>query len=313
MIRLPQGEGTVRVIDAHQHFWDLDANYLPWLADKPVNFRYGNYDALKRNYLPGDYRRDAAAFELAGSVFIETEWNPADPLGEVAWVEALRKKEGLPSVMVAQAWLDRDDAASVLEAHGHTEFVRGIRHKPKAAARPEDVEKGAPGSMGDPAFRRGFAMLQPNGLSFDLQTPWWHLAEAADLAAAFPDTQIIINHTGLPSDRSADGLNAWRSALKRAAECPNIAIKISGLGQKDLPWTVEANGPVVRDTIEIFGVARCMFASNFPVDSLVADFGTIFNGFMACVSDLPEPDQQALFHDNAARIYRIQPQEGVAP
>ncbi len=295
----------MRIIDAHQHFWDLDANYLPWLADKPVSFRYGNYDALKRNYLPADYRVDAEGFDLIGSVFIETEWNPADPLGEVDWVSSLREREGLPSVMVAQAWLDRDDAEQVLAAHGRNPFVRGIRHKPKSAAQQGDVVVGAPGSMGDPAFRRGFALLAANGLSFDLQTPWWHLAEAADLAEAFPQTQIIINHTALPSDRSEEGLTGWRSAIRRAAECPNIAIKISGLGQKGQSWTLEMNRPVIRDTIEIFGVERCMFASNFPVDSLVASFATIFDGFRRSVEDLPAAQQDALFCDNAARLYRI--------
>lgn len=295
----------MRIIDAHQHFWDLGANYLPWLADRPVNFRYGNYDALKRNYMPADYRADAGRYELVGSVFIETEWNPADPLGEVAWVSSLRERESLPSVMVAQAWLDRDDAEQVLAALGRTAFVRGIRHKPKSVSRAEDVIVGAPGSMGDPAFRRGFALLAPNGLSFDLQTPWWHLGEAADLAEAFPQTQIIINHTALPSDRSEAGLSGWRQALRRVAQRPNVAIKISGLGQKGQPWTVEANRPIVRDTIEIFGIGRCMFASNFPVDSLVASFVTIFDGFREIVADLPVADQDALFCGNAARLYRI--------
>ena len=301
----------MRIIDAHQHFWDLDANYLPWLTDKPVNFRYGNYDALKRNYLPADYRKDAEHFEIVGSVFIETEWNPADPLGEVAWVDALRERERLPSVMVAQAWLDRDDAGQVLAALGRTPFVRGIRHKPKAAPRAQDVVANAPGSMGDPAFRRGFALLAPNGLSFDLQTPWWHLVEAAELAAAFPETQIIINHTGLPSDRSDAGLQGWRLAMRQAAQCPNIAVKISGLGQKGQPWTAEANRQIIRDTIEIFGVERSMFASNFPVDSLVASFATIFDGFRQSVADLAAADQDALFCANAARLYRIQLSERV--
>lgn len=300
----------MRIIDAHHHFWDLKANYLPWLSDKPVNFRYGDYSAIKRNYMPPEYREDASGFELIGSVFIETEWNPEDPLGEVAWVDSVRQSEGLPSVMIAQAWLDREDAGPVLEAHGKTPFVRGIRHKPKAAARPEDVIEGAPGSMGDEAFRRGFALLAPNRLSFDLQTPWWHLPEAAALAEAFPETQIIINHTGLPSDRSEEGTAGWRAAMRRAAECDNIAVKISGLGQKGQAWTTEANGPIIRETIEIFGVERCMFASNFPVDSLVADFFTIFDGFRRIVADLGAGEQDALFRGNAARIYRIEPAEG---
>ena len=295
----------MRILDAHHHFWDLSANYLPWLADKPVPFRYGNYDALKRNYLPDDYRADAAKYELVGSVFVETEWDPEDPLGEVAWVERLRAATGLPSVMVAQAWLDRADAADILATHGRTSFVRGIRHKPRAVSSPDKVEPGAPGSMGDPAWRRGYAQLAPNGLSFDLQTPWWHLREAADLAQAFPETQIILNHTGLPSDRSPEGLAGWRAALKLFAANSNVALKISGLGQAGRPWTVADNGPVVRDAIDIFGVGRCMFASNFPVDSLVADFATIYDGFAEIVSGFSDEDKAALFVENARRIYRI--------
>ncbi len=300
----------MRILDAHQHFWDLSANYLPWLRDKPISFRYGNYDALKRNYLPPDYRQDAGKYEIAGSVFVETEWDPSDPLGEVAWVGELRAREKLPSVMVAQAWLDQPDAESVLASYGQTEFVRGIRHKPKSVVRPELVEEGAPGSMGDPKWRAGFAKLAPNGLSFDLQTPWWHLYEAADLAQRFPETQVILNHTGLPSDRSKEGLEGWAKAMRVLADNSSAAVKISGLGQPNQPWMVAANRRIVLDTIEIFGVERCMFASNFPVDSLVATFETIFDGFDAITADFPAADREALFVGNAARIYRI---EEIAP
>jgi predicted TIM-barrel fold metal-dependent hydrolase len=295
----------MQIIDAHQHFWDLDRNYLPWLKDKPVTFRYGDYSALKRNYLPADYLRDSEGFEVVGTVFVETEWDPGDPLGEVKWVEGVQREAGLPSVMVAQAWLDRDDAPEVLAAHGRSAIVRGIRHKPRAAPRPDAVEPGAPGSMGDPAFRRGFALLRPNGLSYDLQTPWWHLKEACDLTEAFPETQIILNHTGLPADRSAEGLDGWRAAMRALAGAPNIAVKISGLGQAGQPWSAEANRAIVLDTIDIFGTERTMFASNFPVDSLVGDFSTIFNGFDAITADLSASERAALFRDNASRFYRI--------
>jgi predicted TIM-barrel fold metal-dependent hydrolase len=159
--------------------------------------------------------------------------------------------------------------------------------------------------MGDPRWRRGYALLARHGMSFDLQTPWWHLAEAAELARDFPDTLIILNHTGLPADRSDEGLSCWRRAMDTLAALPNTACKISGLGQPGRPWTVAGNGPVVRDTITIFGVERCMFASNFPVDGLVADFDTIFDGFKAIVADFGAADQAALFHDNALRFYRL--------
>jgi predicted TIM-barrel fold metal-dependent hydrolase len=159
--------------------------------------------------------------------------------------------------------------------------------------------------MGDRRWRDGYARLERHGLSFDLQTPWWHLAEAAALARDFPRTQIVVNHTALPADRSAEGLAAWRAALAVAAREPNIALKISGLGVRGEAWRRAANAPIVLDAIGIFGVDRCLFASNFPVDSLVGSFDTIYSGFAAIVAGLPLDAQRRLFCGNAARIYRI--------
>jgi predicted TIM-barrel fold metal-dependent hydrolase len=80
---------------------------------------------------------------------------------------------------------------------------------------------------------------------------------------------------------------------------------VSGLGRLGEPWTIEANGPVIRDAIAIFGAMRCMFASNYPVDRLAGPFATIYDGFRAAVADRPLAEQHALFHDNAVRIYRL--------
>ena len=293
------------IVDAHQHFWEIGHGRYPWLERETVPFRYGDYQALRRTYLPPDYFADAAGQGVVATVHMEAEWDPADPVGETRWIERLQAATGFPTVCVAQAWLERDDAPSVLAAQAASPLVRGIRQKPRAAAAPDRVEKGAPGSMGDPAFRRGYALLERHGLSYDLQTPWWHLEEAAELATAFPRTTVIVNHTGLPADRSEAGLAGWRAALRTVAECRNVFLKVSGLGRKGLPWTLEANGPVIRDAIAIFGPRRCMFASNYPVDRLAGPFATIFDGFRAAVSDLPPADQRRLFHDNAAEVYRI--------
>jgi predicted TIM-barrel fold metal-dependent hydrolase len=294
------------IVDAHQHFWDLERNYLPWLCDEAViPFRYGDYRALRRSYLPGDYFRDAAGHDVVKTVYVETEWDPGDVVGETRWLQEIVAASGFPHAIVAGARLDDPEVEAVLAGHAAFARVRGIRHKPAAARFPAEVRPGAPGSMADPAWRRGYALLERYGLSFDLQTPWWHLAEAAGLARDFPGTQIVLNHTGLPADRSPDGLAGWRQAMATLAAEPNAAAKISGLGQPGKPWTVEANGPIVRATIAIFGVERCMFASNFPVDGLCADFDTIFTGFKTIVADLSHADQLKLFHDNAVRIYGL--------
>ena len=283
------------IVDAHQHFWDLRVNYHPWLCDaEPIPFRYGDYAALRRPYLPADYLADARGYQVAKTVYVETEWDPRDPLGETAWVERLRRESGLPTVMVAQAWLDRDDAASVLEGQAGFAFVRGIRHKLRH------------GQMRDARWCAGYARLARLGLRFDLQTAWIELADAAALCRDFPDTQLVLNHTGLPADRSPEGITGWKRAIGALAACPNAAIKISGLGTPGLPWTPERNREVVLAAIEAFGTERAMFASNFPVDGLCATFAGIYSGFRAIVKDFPAAEQRRLFHDNAVRLYAME-------
>lgn len=293
------------VIDAHHHVWDL-ANDLPWLKHEHVPFRYGDYSSICRNYMPDDYRADTAGWPVVGSVYVEAEWNRAVAAEESRWVAEIARTQGVPSVIVAWCDFAAPEAEALLASHATVPIVRGVRHKPAAVGAPTEARRGAPGSMDDPVWRKGYALMERYGLSYDLQTPWWHLDAAADLARDFPATQLIVNHTGLPADRSPEALAAWRRALEKVAAQPNTAIKISGIGIPGQPWTVAANGPVIRDTIAIFGVERCMFASNFPVDGVVGDFDTIFSGFLAATADRSEAERDILFHDNAVRFYRLQ-------
>lgn len=282
------------LVDAHHHLWDLSRNPHPWLQDEPpIPFRYGDYRPLRRDYLPDDYRADAAGFAVKATVAMEGEWDPADPVGESRWMAKVAARAGFPRGFVARAFLNRDDIGEVLAAHAGIPLVRGIRHKPDGVA------------MDNSAWRRGFAALAAHGFSFDLQAPHSRLREALDLAESFPETQIILNHAGLPSDRSPEGLSAWRKNMALAARAPNIAVKISGLGLPDRPWRAEDNIPIVRRVIEIFGVDRCMFASNFPVDKLRGEFGVIFGAYLAATADLSVADRARIFSGNAVKIYRI--------
>jgi predicted TIM-barrel fold metal-dependent hydrolase len=303
---MPDIAAALPIVDAHHHIWDLGLKAHPWLAAEPVSgFRYGDYSAIRRSYLPADYRRDCRRFNVVKTVYVEAEWNSADPIGETRWVQASAAQHGLPNAMVAQAWLDRADVAEVLAEQASFPLVRSVRHKPKSAARARDARRGAPGSMDCPRWRQGFALLARHNLHFDLQTPWWHLDAAAQLARDFPGTTIILNHTGLPADRSPEGLAGWRRALQVVAGEPNVVLKISGLGVPGRQWTPELQGPVVRDAIRIFGAERAMFASNFPVDSLVANFDEIYGSFVDITRDMPDGARRGLFHDNAVRVYRL--------
>lgn len=308
-------DADLPIIDAHHHYWDLARNPHPWLQDEtPIPFRYGDYSGLRgRNFLPEDYDRVAAGHNVVATVTMEGEWDPRDPLGEARWMAGLARRTGRPAAHVGQAWLDRDDVETVLAGSAAIPLVRGIRHKPRVAAAPDRVERGAKGSMSDPRWRAGYARLAAHGLHFELQAPWWHLPEAADLIAAHPDVPLVLNHSGLPSDRSPDGLAGWRAAMRTLAAAPQASVKISGIGLRGVPWRIEDNRGIIRDIIGIFGVSRCMFASNFPVDGLCGSFDTIFTGFRQATADLPHADRRALFHDNAVRIYRLDLSNGPSP
>jgi predicted TIM-barrel fold metal-dependent hydrolase len=293
------------IVDAHHHFWDLSAVRYPWLTQQPwLPFRYGDYARIRRNYLYDDYRGDTSGFRVDGTVHMEAESAPDSPCEETQWLAEQRLRHGLPCAAVAQAWLDRPDVEDILSQQSKYEFVRGVRHKPAAAPDTHSARRGRPGSMDDPVWRRGFALLSRFNFSFDLQTPPWELAAAADLARDFPRTTIIVNHAGLPMDRSAEGLTVWRHGLESVASCPNVHIKLSGIG---LPgrWPVEENRGIVRIVLETFGYERCLFASNFPVDSLTASFRTIYQSFQSFVADYSDHEQDALFRANAIRLYRF--------
>jgi predicted TIM-barrel fold metal-dependent hydrolase len=293
---------TGPIVDAHQHFWDPITNFHPWLSgEADIEFRYGDYHAIKRRYMPDDYLRDTTGYKICETVYIETEWDPSDPIGETRYATDLSKRYGVPNAIVAQAWLHRADAAELLARQATFELVRSVRHKPGGPARPNEAGRSL---MCNEAWRRGFSLLSHHGLHFDLQVPWWLLDEAFHLARDFPRTTIILNHTGLPSDRSEDGLRAWHAAMSRLANAPNVLVKISGLGQQGVAWSASANRWIILETIAIFGVERCMFASNFPVDSLCASFDTIYSGFNRTVALLTLSQQERLFCGNARAIYK---------
>jgi predicted TIM-barrel fold metal-dependent hydrolase len=296
----------MKIIDAHHHFWDLDRNYYPWLADhEEKHFFLGDYSALKKNYLPDDYRRDAEDFEIVATVHVEAEWDRERQVAETAWLDELNTAHGLPSAIVGHVWLAADNCEAVLRGHMEYPMFRGVRSKPVTSLSPETMTPGAPGTIQDPAWRKGLALLDELGLTYDLRVPFWHLHEAAEAIAAHPNLPVVLNHTGFPWDRSDDGITAWREAMKAIAVLPNVMLKVSELGLKDAAWTVEGNRGVVLEAVEIFGVERCMWASNFPVAGLRIGYKAQLEGMLEILKDLSMDERDRFFRRNAASFYRI--------
>jgi predicted TIM-barrel fold metal-dependent hydrolase len=211
----------------------------------------------------------------------------------------------VPGAIVAHAWFDTPNAEEIIAGQAAFPLVRGIRSKPVTAASPDRIVPGATGTMQDEAWLRGFALLAKYRLSWDLRVPFWHLKEAAAVARAFPKTAIVLNHTGFPWDRSEEGLAAWRRGMETLAREPNVHVKVSEFGLKDRPWNYEENRRVVIDAITIFGIERCMFASNFPVASLRIEFGDLVASLNRMLADRSTAERDGFFWKNAAAFYRL--------
>jgi len=299
-------EPELRIVDAHHHLWDLKGPvHYPWLVHEEPFF-LGSYDQLRRNYMPDDYRRDAQGHNVVATVHVEAESDRSRQVDETEWLSGVAARWGMPNAIVAHAWIDEPNSEEILAGHCKFPLVRGIRSKPVTASRPDESVRGRKRTMQHPDWLRGFALFEKYGLSWDLRVPWWHLEEAAEVARQFPNTRIVLNHTGFPWDRSVEGMAGWRKGMRALALCPNVHCKISCLLLRGgEPWSYEENRPIVLETIATFGVERCMFASNFPVDGLRASWDHIYTSFKRAIAHLPRGDQQRMLADNAIAFYRI--------
>jgi predicted TIM-barrel fold metal-dependent hydrolase len=286
-----------RIVDAHHHFWKLSGGplYYPWLQDpEPHEFFLGDYQALKRDYLPPDYRRDAAGHDVTKTVHVEAECSRDQQVQETAWLSELNRAYGLPSAIVAHAWFHTPNAEEVLERQSGYPLVRGIRSKPADEA-----------MMHDPKWLAGLRRLKKYGFSWDLRVKTWELEAAAVVVRGIPDILVVLNHTGFPWDRSESGLAMWRKGMRALAACGNVCCKLSCLCLPDGPWDYESNRAVVTETIDLFGPSRCMFASNFPVDRLRVSYGTMFDDFKRMTAGFSASERSDLFGGTASRFYRL--------
>ena len=186
------------------------------------------------------------------------------------------------------------------------------------------VRRPAPGRMSDPRFLAGFAQLAPLGLSFEAWVFHPQIATLAGLARRFAETTIVLNHVGAPlgvgpySSRRAEVFTAWRSALVELARCPNVVVKLGGLGmmffgfgfeRRDGPPSSQelaaAWRPYIETCIEAFGPSRCMFESNFPVDKQTCSYTTLWNAFKRIAAGQSAAEKAALFFGTANAVYRL--------
>jgi predicted TIM-barrel fold metal-dependent hydrolase len=317
-------EPDLPIVDPHHHLWDG----IPALG--PRGGRRYHTPELLADLGSGHRIVQTVAIEC-GAHYFDDGPESLRPVGETLFfLGSAKGAAGLCAGIVGHADLQPGDAvAPVLEAHvdaGKGRF-RGIRQSANWDGDPlfdNWPRRPPPGLLADPGFRAGFARLAPLGLSFDAWIFHPQIGELADLAAAFPDTAIILDHVGgllgigNHGARPAETFALWRDGLARLAERPNAMVKIGGLGMpfagsplhmREPPATVDelvaAWRPVVETCVELFGADRCMFESNFPVDSATCGYVRLWNAFKRISAGWSADERAALFAGTARRAYRL--------
>ena len=297
--------GVNDLVDAHQHFQDIERYSYPWLEPGQPPKLEGDLSPIRRNFLPADYRETVVGLPISKTVHVQNGWNPADPVGETRWLSHLAETQGLPTAIVAYADLASPDVESVLAAHLGFPCVRGIRQILNWHENPSLRVAARPGLMEQVSWRRGFACLARLGMSFDLQLYWPQMRMALELAQDFQQTSIILNHFGMPIDRSPEGLRGWTGAMRQLARADNVSVKLSGFGLGHPAWTLADTVPLLLQVIGMFGPERVMFGSNLPVDLLFSDASKLLAALEVCLQNLSPKDRRKIRHLNAERIYGI--------
>ncbi len=285
-------------IDAHHHLWDLSAVHYPWLMEQGAPRFFGDPTPIQRNYLLDEFRACGAPFGFSASVHIQV--GAADGWEEAKWVQSVAEAyPDWPMAQVVFCDLTADDVADQLARFATLPSVRGVRQI-IGRAPGEDAKTGTNGLLDNPRFLEGLKRLPDLGFSFDLQLLPELMQKTGDVLAQAPDTAVALCHAGSPHDRSDAGLATWAEALKSLSEQSQVVCKLSGLGMFDHGWTPAGIAPIVHTCLTQFTGPRCMFGSNFPVDSLTSDYATLVKTYDQL---LPGEVKQAVFHDTAHRFY----------
>ncbi len=292
------------IVDAHHHVW-RQAD-LPWLSGPMLPRIFGPYEPLRRDYPIAEYRADAEANGVTRSVYVQANWQAARALDEIAWVQSVADASGWPHGIVGYVDLLAEDCAPALDAAMQaSKLLRGMRmqlhwHENalyRFAPRPDLCD--------DPKVRKNLARLAEHGLLFELQVFAPQMASAARLARALPKLQFVLLHAGMLEDTTPAGIALWRAGIEELALCPNVAVKLSGLGTFAHKVDRDFIGFVTAEMIENFGAERCLFGSNFPIEKLWTDYGTLLAAHQAALAIFSESERAQIFSGTARRIYRL--------
>jgi len=270
----------------------------------------GDYAAIRRTYNVEQYRSDMAEVRLLASVHVEAVAD--DPISETRWLDDQAIVSGLPTAIVAGCRLESPEIRPALEAQLSSQRVRGVRQALNWHTATHLRSASRPDLLHDPAWRRGFAVLEELGLSFDLQVFPHQFADSARLAHDFPNIVIALNHGGMLATGDIDDRATRHTGLRLLAKEENIVVKLSGFGINNSARTAADLERWFNALVELFGPTRCMLGSDYPVDKLHSD-GNPLVQLCELAGRLSPDEDHALRVGTAARTYRLPNVDGSGP
>jgi predicted TIM-barrel fold metal-dependent hydrolase len=279
----------MKIVDAHQHLWDLDLFHYAWLKDLPV---------LNRSFRMDDYCDATKGRAIEKSVHLEADVDEPFMVDETKYVLRLADRGDNPlEGVVACGRPESKEFKTYLErilGHPKLKGIRRILH-----TQPDDLGQSE-------TFIQNVNSLAGYGLSFDLCVLARQLPLAIRLVSRCPEVTFILDHCGVPQVREKI-LDPWRANIHAIAKFPNVFCKISGLVAYADPreWTTEDLRPYIEHAIECFGWDRVMFGSDWPVCTLSASYQRWVDALVSLTRGAGEVNQKKLFRENAIRIYRL--------
>ena len=315
---------ALTIIDPHHHLWDHPGSR--YLLDEILHDTSSGHRVLATVFVEcmSMYRADGDA--------------AMKPVGETEFVNGIAAQSasgGYGDTRIAAGIVGFADLSlgaaiePVLRAHlaAAPARFRGIRHAGGFDASPEirNSHTNPPADLyKSPRFREGFGKLAKLGLVFDAWQYHPQMPELTDLARAFPDTKIILDHFGGPlglgpyEGHRREVFDQWKRDITELARCPNVVVKLGGINMpvNGFGWHKKNSAPTsdelvaaTRDyylhTIDRFGPSRCMFESNFPVDRVSCSYVVLWNAFKKIAAGFSAGDKAWMFHRTAAETYRI--------
>jgi predicted TIM-barrel fold metal-dependent hydrolase len=297
-------DGAGGLVDAHHHIWRRAD--LAWLQGPMVPRIFGAYEPIRRDYPIEEYLADAVPAGVAASVYVQTNWPLERSLDEVRWVQEVHEQTGWPSAIVGCADLFAVEAAGVIAAElAASPLLRGIRLQLHWHEDERFRFASAPDRMNDAVFRENLAALEDFGWLFELQVFPSQMLDAAALVAEFPNTTFVLVHAGMLESADPVHVEPWRTGLRLLAAHANVVVKLSGQGT----FVHRLDEPLIRlvtlTTLELFGSERCMFGSNFPIESIWTDLPTLMRTWLRVLGDLDLDARRNVLGATARRVYSL--------